>query len=92
MLVSSSADWTVRCWDIKSSGGFASKNREIGYTEDMHETCVMIFNLIYMLNLIHIQVRPNGNFPDQENTNYQRAVHSKKFVSSRWCFFSLAEA
>lgn len=30
MLVSGGADWTVRCWDVKSAGGLPSKGRENG--------------------------------------------------------------
>jgi transcription initiation factor TFIID subunit 5 len=30
LLVSGSADWTVRCWDVKSSGGLKGKLRENG--------------------------------------------------------------
>lgn len=30
LLVSGGADWTVRCWDVKSSGGMAGKPRENG--------------------------------------------------------------
>jgi len=30
LLVSGSADWTVRCWDVKSSGGPKGKLRENG--------------------------------------------------------------
>lgn len=30
LLVSGGADWTVRCWDVKSSGGPAGKPRENG--------------------------------------------------------------
>jgi len=30
LLVSGSADWTVRCWDVKSSGGSKGKLRENG--------------------------------------------------------------
>lgn len=30
LLVSGSADWTVRCWDVKSSGGQKGKLRENG--------------------------------------------------------------
>jgi len=30
MLVSGGADWTVRCWDVKSAGGMHEKPRENG--------------------------------------------------------------
>lgn len=30
MLVSGGADWTVRCWDVKSAGGPSAKTRENG--------------------------------------------------------------
>ena len=30
MLVSGSADWTVRCWDVKASGGLPVKTKENG--------------------------------------------------------------
>ena len=30
LLVSGGADWTVRCWDVKSPGGSAAKPRENG--------------------------------------------------------------
>jgi len=30
LLVSGSADWTVRCWDVKAAGGSPSKLRENG--------------------------------------------------------------
>lgn len=30
LLVSGGADWTVRCWDVKSAGGLPSKTRENG--------------------------------------------------------------
>ena len=30
MLVSGGADWTVRCWDVKSAGGLPAKARENG--------------------------------------------------------------
>lgn len=30
LLVSGGADWTVRCWDVKGSGGLPSKSRENG--------------------------------------------------------------
>lgn len=30
LLVSGGADWTVRCWDVKSAGGVAIKPRENG--------------------------------------------------------------
>lgn len=45
MLVSGSADWTVRCWDVKSAGGMANKARENGLfggeQSDHHETCAV---------------------------------------------------
>lgn len=30
LLVSGGADWTVRCWDVKGSGGSRGKPRENG--------------------------------------------------------------
>ncbi len=30
LLVSGSADWTVRCWDVKAPGGLPPKTRENG--------------------------------------------------------------
>lgn len=30
LLVSGSADWTVRCWDVKGAGGLKGKLREHG--------------------------------------------------------------
>lgn len=30
LLVSGGADWTVRCWDVKSAGGLPNKARENG--------------------------------------------------------------
>jgi transcription initiation factor TFIID subunit 5 len=30
VLASGSADWTVRCWDVKSAGGSSLKPRENG--------------------------------------------------------------
>jgi transcription initiation factor TFIID subunit 5 len=30
LLVSGGADWTVRCWDVKSAGGSTGKPRENG--------------------------------------------------------------
>jgi len=30
VLVSGGADWTVRCWDVKSAGGAAGKARDNG--------------------------------------------------------------
>ena len=30
LLVSGSADWTVRCWDVKASGGLPIKAKENG--------------------------------------------------------------
>jgi transcription initiation factor TFIID subunit 5 len=32
MLVSGGADWTVRCWDVKSAGGYHGKQKENGYS------------------------------------------------------------
>lgn len=32
LLVSGGADWTVRCWDVKSAGGLPTKARENGVT------------------------------------------------------------
>ncbi len=32
LLVSGGADWTVRCWDIKSAGGLPTKPKENGVT------------------------------------------------------------
>ena len=32
VLASGSADWTVRCWDVKSTGGLSLKPRENGVT------------------------------------------------------------
>ena len=32
VLASGSADWTVRCWDVKSAGGLSLKPRENGIT------------------------------------------------------------
>ena len=42
LLVSGSADWTVRCWDVNSAGGLPWKNRENGIvngdaTENGHD-------------------------------------------------------
>jgi WD40 repeat protein len=34
LLVSTSSDWTVRCWDVKSAGGLSSKPRENGMSVD----------------------------------------------------------
>ena len=33
LLVSGGADWTVRCWDVKSAGGSPSKPRENGTSQ-----------------------------------------------------------
>jgi transcription initiation factor TFIID subunit 5 len=32
LLVSGGADWTVRCWDVKSAGGYPGKPKENGYS------------------------------------------------------------
>lgn len=56
MLVSGGADWTVRCWDIKSSGGLPPKARENGITpraEESYETYVT--NLSEDVNLYSLQ-------------------------------------
>jgi transcription initiation factor TFIID subunit 5 len=34
VLVSGSADWTVRCWDVKSAGGLAPKTSTAGNNEE----------------------------------------------------------
>lgn len=34
LLVSGGADWTVRCWDVKGSGGLRVKPRENGIAEN----------------------------------------------------------
>lgn len=34
LLVSGGADWTVRCWDIKSAGGLKGKTKENGAQTD----------------------------------------------------------
>lgn len=34
LLVSGGADWTVRCWDVKSGGGSKAKSRENGTTQN----------------------------------------------------------
>lgn len=45
MLVSGGADWTVRCWDVKSAGGLSHKSRENeslgGEQGDQNETYVI---------------------------------------------------
>ena len=60
MLVSGGADWTVRCWDVKGSGGQA-KPRENGMDEssglraeedENSETYVPEF-IGPLINLIH---------------------------------------
>jgi len=33
LLVSGSADWTVRCWDVKAAGGLRAKAKENGAGE-----------------------------------------------------------
>ncbi len=43
LLVSGSADWTVRCWDVKGDGGLPGKNQENGLvngaaTENGHDS------------------------------------------------------
>lgn len=64
MLVSGGADWTVRCWDIKSSGG-QTKPRENGMDESsglrtdedensetyVPESIVSVVNLMYLHRL-----------------------------------------
>lgn len=34
LLVSGGADWTVRCWDVKSAGGLKGKTKENGTQVD----------------------------------------------------------
>lgn len=34
LLVSGGADWTVRCWDVKGSGGLKGKAKENGTQVD----------------------------------------------------------
>jgi transcription initiation factor TFIID subunit 5 len=36
LLVSGSADWTVRCWDVKGAGGLKGKPRENGLNVSDH--------------------------------------------------------
>jgi transcription initiation factor TFIID subunit 5 len=36
LLVSGSADWTVRCWDVKASGGLPTKAKENGVGDTDH--------------------------------------------------------
>jgi WD40 repeat protein len=35
LLVSGGADWTVRCWDVKHSGGLPPKKSDLNATEDV---------------------------------------------------------
>lgn len=37
LLVSGGADWTVRCWDVQSSGGFHAKPRDTGLTNGAND-------------------------------------------------------
>jgi transcription initiation factor TFIID subunit 5 len=36
LLVSGGADWTVRCWDVKSPGGLPTKAKENGIRDADH--------------------------------------------------------
>jgi transcription initiation factor TFIID subunit 5 len=79
VLVSGGADWTVRCWDVKSAGGppETSRTNGIGSNTGMHhskdlgpdliETCVVFANSPVRLDLTGLQNGPPSNVPNQTN-------------------------
>lgn len=85
MLVSGGADWTVRCWDVKSSGG-PSQPRENGADENTvlrsgeeegNETYVpnsffgldCPFDIIATVALIYLQHSPRNGLPSPKFTS-----------------------
>lgn len=84
VLVSGGADWTVRCWDVKSSGetsrangigGSAGSHHSKEPGPDVIETWVVRKIYLYFYLMIS-QDGPSRDVPHQENPYYNRPLHT----------------
>lgn len=91
VLVSGGADWTVRCWDVKGTGGPPETPRTNGIGgsagshhlkepgPDVIETWVVHKIFLYFY-LMKSQDGPSRDVPHQENPYYDRPLHTSKFM------------
>lgn len=85
MLVSGGADWTVRCWDVKSAGGQA-KPRENGMDEssglraeedENSETYVPVHRVSHRSDVFaSLQLRLTRNLPHEADSHKSGSLHA----------------